>query len=191
MVKEMQPHYFLAVPVPQLIQSALHQEARQSGQLQFQRWVHPNDIHLTLVFLGGCTEKQLHELVQHGRSLVENWAPFSLTLSQSGSFGQKKQPRIFWVGVKASQQLAVYQSQLADLCRSLGFAVDQRPYAPHLTLARKWAGDEEYNGDGLALGNGQSWEVNEIILYESHVQQEPKYKTYQAFSLKGVQHESD
>lgn len=187
----MQPHYFLAVPVPPPIQLAIHQEARQNEQLHFQRWVHPKDIHLTLVFLGGCTEQQLNELTRHGKDLVESWSPFSLTLSQSGSFGQKKQPRIFWTGVKASRQLADYQAQLADLCQTLGFSIDQRPYSPHLTLARKWAGDEDYHGDGIALGNGQSWEVKEIILYESHVHQEPKYKTYDAFSLKGVQHESD
>ncbi|NEU29996.1 RNA 2',3'-cyclic phosphodiesterase [bacterium LRH843] len=179
----MQPHYFFAITVPDHVKNELD-SIRNNKSIEFKRWVHRDDLHLTLVFLGSCTEQQLNQIKDRFGKMIASFLPFQLMLSKAGVFGQKSKPRIFWVGVKEEPTLFAYQKELFKKCETLGFSLDKRPFSPHITLARQWTGDASFTELYLdQLVNNFDWEVNEIILYESQLTGEPKYKAVKRFEL--------
>lgn len=179
----MKAHYFLAIPVPRQVQSELIREARENEKLPFKRWVHPDDLHLTLVFLGDCTHYQLAQVKEKLENPLGNWTSFPIELSTYGIFGHQLQPRVFWMGVKDQPKLHAYREELFQMCSEIGFSLDRRPFAPHITLARKWAGEKDYVAtlfDHRSLSQIK-WQVNEIVLYETQFNVEPKYKVVETF----------
>jgi 2'-5' RNA ligase len=181
----MQTHYFLAVPLP----IELKQEIKKSfmiESLSFKRWVHEEDLHLTLVFLGACTKEQLVYIHKHFSSLMRGWEPFSLTLSSLGTFGNKEEPRIFWVGIEKQPLLHDLRDELFEICEEAGFTLEKRAFSPHITLARKWVGSDKYYKDLVKdLTLKREWNVDKIILYKSVLTEEPKYKEVDSFPLIG------
>jgi 2'-5' RNA ligase len=179
----MQSHYFIAVPLPKLIKQRLSETYRNKKEFQFKRWVHKEDLHLTLVFLGACSTKQLEQVKMHLESLLVNWDSFSLELSTTGTFGSKEKPRIFWVGVSNQPYLYSLRQEIFTKCEEIGFSLDQRPYSPHITLARNWVGENGYLTSLDTKVEGNQWIVDEVILYKSVLTEEPKYKVVKSFQF--------
>lgn len=101
------------------------------------RWVDPAGIHLTLAFLGELSESQLEKARTAAHSAAATGAPFTYHLSGLGTFGPAHQPRVLWMGVsEPSGALHEVQRALARALEQQGFAGEQRPFSPHLTLAR-------------------------------------------------------
>jgi len=101
------------------------------------RWVDPAGIHLTLAFLGELDDDQLAQAMLATRTAAALCAPLSYRLSALGTFGPARQPRVLWVGVSEPTGALhrLYQS-LARALEQQGFPREQRPFSPHLTLAR-------------------------------------------------------
>ena len=101
------------------------------------RWVDPAGIHLTLAFLGELSDGELAGVIHAAETAARQVPPFSYRFSQIGSFGSPRQPRVIWLGIDeptgALQQL--HRILNRELTRR-NFEVDQRPFSPHLTLAR-------------------------------------------------------
>jgi 2'-5' RNA ligase len=95
--------------------------------------VPPAKIHLTVAFLGDVGEERLPAArlaAEGGR-----WKAFDVTLDQVGSF---RGARVGWAGCREpASGLIELQSGLAGRLVEAGFALDERPYAAHVTLARK------------------------------------------------------
>ena len=90
-------------------------------------------IHLTLAFLGDVDDGAL-EIARRAPDGMEH-AAFDMVVDQVGSF---RGARVAWAGCREpARELVMLQADLADRVRSLGFALDERPYTPHVTLARK------------------------------------------------------
>ena len=90
-------------------------------------------IHLTLAFLGDVDESALAAAMQAPAGLEA--APFEVVLDQVGSF---RGARVAWAGcAEPSPALAGLQARLARRLHALGFALDDRPFTAHVTLARK------------------------------------------------------
>ena len=88
-------------------------------------------IHLTLAFLGEVPEARLAE----ARAAAAGREPVAIRLDCVGSF---RRARVAWAGsLEPNEPLAALQSALAGRLRERGFALEDRPFAPHLTLARK------------------------------------------------------
>ena len=95
--------------------------------------VPPAKIHLTLAFLGDVDEQRVGEAIRAPEG--ERAPAFEMSLDSVGSF---RGARVAWAGCrKVPAALADLQSGLAGALASLGFALDERPYTPHVTLARK------------------------------------------------------
>ncbi|MDT8859338.1 RNA 2',3'-cyclic phosphodiesterase [Alkalihalobacillus sp. MEB130] len=178
----MQSHYFIAVPLPADVKSKVKNSFTQRTY-PFKRWVHEEDLHLTLVFLGACTNEQLQKVQASCRSLLSNWGEFSLETSALGTYGSKTNPRIFWLGVKDEPKLYRLQQDIFTICVEAGFSLDKRAFSPHITLARKWVGDEPYVPDQEGIMAKEQWLVSDIVLYQSVLTETPKYKTIERFPL--------
>jgi 2'-5' RNA ligase len=102
------------------------------------RWTRPEGIHLTLKFLGE-TPKTLGGPVDHGlRESAEGVHPLTLQLNKLGTFTDHRGPRVLWVDVDGELE------PLQELARRVDYALsgeagrprENRPFTPHLTLAR-------------------------------------------------------
>jgi 2'-5' RNA ligase len=101
------------------------------------RWIAPESIHITLVFLGDVEAGSLPVLQNAIVEACKRIPPFTLALCGVGAFPNTRRPNIIWVGaegqVETSAELA---KRIAEECVVLGFAREDRPFTPHLTIGR-------------------------------------------------------
>lgn len=184
-------HYFFAVKLPTEVKGFLNEWVEQHRpDFPFGKWVHQEDYHITLAFLGFVEEEVLIETIAKMKAKLSDGKPFRLTLNKIGTFGSPKTPRIFWADVFDSEELSNIQKSVYEQCIELGFELDKKPFRPHITLARKWKGEQPFEADRLMKvttveGETVSFQVSDVVLYESHVEETPKYKEIETIQLKG------
>ena len=108
------------------------------GLVRGGRFPAPNNLHLTLHFLGETPESRIAEIHQALSAVASRHAPFQLAVDDHiGYFGAMNPVRVAWVGMKGDlAALSAMQADVASAMRELGFAVEERAYKPHITLAR-------------------------------------------------------
>ncbi len=112
----------------------IHRMARDLPGL---RWVDPRGIHLTLAFLGELNDQQVFEAINATELVAKTASPFDYRLSHLGIFGMPDRPRVIWIGVdESSGRLIHLHWKLNQELARRGFAIDTRPFSPHLTLSR-------------------------------------------------------
>jgi 2'-5' RNA ligase len=97
---------------------------------------HRRDTHLTLLFLGSVETGQIPVLSGLLDRVSSALPAFPLRLEGVGTFGPPHAPRVVWAGVRASRVLERLHEALTEGVRAAGLAIDERPFAPHVTLAR-------------------------------------------------------
>jgi len=129
---------FIAIELPPEIKTDLHSLIngfKKTGQSL--RWVNPENIHLTLKFLGNIKRDRVQEITASLQKSVININSFKLEMAGLGFFPNARRPRVFWVGVGGDiRSLILLQSRIDDNMEKLGFEKEKRPFSPHLTLAR-------------------------------------------------------
>jgi 2'-5' RNA ligase len=104
---------------------------------KFVKWVDTEVIHLTLKFLGNIPSKRVTEITGAVEKAAQGISPFRLEISGLGAFPNLKQARVLWVGVVGEVDKLSNLQQNIDLALfALGFSKEERPFVPHLTLAR-------------------------------------------------------
>ena len=130
---------FIAIELPEEVKSAL---TKLRGGLErtehsFIKWVDPGGIHLTLKFLGNVPFKQVTQITRAVEEATKGIPHFHLEISSLGAFPNLKQPRVLWVGIGGEiDRLLRLQQNIDSALAPLGFAKEERPFTPHLTLAR-------------------------------------------------------
>ncbi len=101
------------------------------------RWVPPQNLHLTLRFLGPITETQMARVAEAAGEAVSSVPPFSITLAGLGAFPLPRSPRVLWVGVaEGADRLTGVAEALEAALRRRKFPAEPRAFTPHLTVAR-------------------------------------------------------
>ncbi len=102
------------------------------------RWTPPNNIHLTLHFLGDVSPDYLETVARTVRDVAALMPSFSLSLSGLGCFPNLRRPRIVWVGICGEKEelLRLHRQLGTQLKQAVGFEPESRPYSPHLTIGR-------------------------------------------------------
>ena len=98
-------------------------------------WSPPENLHITTKFIGQWPEERLPELTAALQSLAPR-DPISIAVEKLGFFPNPHSPRVFWAGVYSSDGLARLARDIEAALAPLGIAKEERPYSPHLTLAR-------------------------------------------------------
>ncbi len=158
----------------------LRRRAAQSAPQAKVTWVAPERMHLTLRFIGEVDDARGEAIVSVLREPIA-LAPFDVRWHGLGSFPPRGAPRVLWVGVATgTEALRKAEHAVSGRLATLRIPPEDRPYSPHLTVARM----REAAGlratplfDGLdgALGDTH---VNAITLFRSHLS--PKGPTYVA-----------
>jgi 2'-5' RNA ligase len=127
---------FVALEIPVQVReglAALISEFR--GLAPKLKWVRPENLHLTLKFIGETESTKLDSF----RSVLANVSlsrPVELQIQGLGFFPNERWPRVFWAGLRASDNLASLAADIDAACASIGLQRERRPFSPHLTLAR-------------------------------------------------------
>lgn len=99
------------------------------------RWVRPEGIHVTLKFIGETAEDKMGP-IRETLAAIRSPAPVDMKFRGVGFFPDERRPRVFWVGIHASPNLAEIAAEVESRLAALGIAPESRPFRPHLTLAR-------------------------------------------------------
>ncbi len=101
------------------------------------RWVRPEQIHLTLRFLGDTPVAQLDPIRKAMDAAVTGALPFSLRLSGVGAFPDRRRPRVIWAGLDGEiNRLHSLKSALDAQLTLLGLPPEDKPFRAHLTVGR-------------------------------------------------------
>jgi len=128
---------FVAVTLPDAVRERLAraQERLRAAQADVS-WVKPENIHLTLKFIGDSDRKRLARIQPALQQVGPQVAAFSLTLAGLGIFGGRA-PRVVWVGTSAgAEALAALAGRVDEALGRVGIAKERRPFSPHATLGR-------------------------------------------------------
>ena len=146
-------------------------------------WVTAERLHITVRFIGQVDDARADEILAAlAPPLILN--PFDLTIAGVGTFPPKGPPRVVWAGLTAGRdQLMVIESTVSERLARAGVSREERPYNPHLTLARvrDAAGlrPASFVGRFGDIGLGTT-SVDAITLFESRLS--PKGPTYAALA---------
>ena len=122
---------FVALPLPDGVRERL---ARLANGLPGARWVAPENLHLSLRFLG---ELDGAEAAEVDLALGRLRAPaFEMSLSGVGHFGDGRNLRALWAGVEPNPALMGLQERVEQVLVGAGLAPEGRKFKPHVTLAR-------------------------------------------------------
>jgi 2'-5' RNA ligase len=175
---------FLGIDLPPAVRGALQV---QQFLLPMPRMVEPQNLHLTLVFLGDCPEVALDAAHEGFTALREN--SFSVSLQGLGLFGKDK-PRVAWAGVAVSPELMHLQAKLETIARRAGCPIDARKFVPHVTLGRFQPPpppDAMRLERAVAMGQRfrtDPWDVTELTLWRSHLTgKAPHYEVLTRYPL--------
>ena len=130
---------FIAIELPEEAKEGLARLRKEleRDEHKFVKWVDPGGIHLTLKFLGNIPSKRVTEITEAIKEAAQGISPFHLEISGLGAFPSIRQARVLWVGIGGEvDKLSRLQKNIDSALAALGFAKEERPFVPHLTLAR-------------------------------------------------------
>lgn len=175
----------LETTAPQVIKK-LKMHADQKG-IEV-RWVHIDNYHITLVFLGNTIDEKISEIENITDRIAKNFSPFNLKISALGAFPDDFSSRVLWFGVQNSKALRALQENLATELKHLRYKSEEQTFSPHLTIGRLRNPHKTKDMTSpFVRKKFAKIEINEIVLYES-VGSAPfqVYKPLKTFKLSGT-----
>jgi len=101
-------------------------------------WVRPEQMHLTLKFLGDVPDTQTPAICRVVAQVARQFEPFEIVFRGVGAFPSLEHPKVLWIGVQeGGQELKLLQAALDEALKNqLGYPREVRPFQPHLTVGR-------------------------------------------------------
>ena len=129
---------FLAFELPHDIKTIVTDTSRDMKKFALNvRWVKPENIHLTLIFIGNVPADHLDLLGKTTGQACGKFGSFKISLKGVGIFGSKKYPRIIWTRLGGDlKRMAIFRDVLQKSLMPFGIKLEKRPFKPHLTLGR-------------------------------------------------------
>jgi 2'-5' RNA ligase len=189
---------FIAINLPQAMRARLAQfehELAASFVAGAARWVRPEQIHLTLKFLGDVPEESLSDLETALRRACQSSAPFELRADGLGCFPHARNARVLWIGLLGDlDRLEELQARVEEQSRNWSARDAARPFQPHMTIARvkelrladrRRFGEEIAAHARVSLGG---WRVDRVDLMQSVLSPHgADYECLADFALLGVE----
>jgi 2'-5' RNA ligase len=123
---------FIALTLPDAVRNVL---AALAQPLPGVSWTRPEQLHVTLRFLGDVPVEQIDPMVE--RLAGVQVAPFILPVEGVGAFPPNRPPRVLWIGVGSGHpRLFQLRQRIDDALLAAGLQLDVRTFHPHATLAR-------------------------------------------------------
>ena len=164
---------FIAIPLSKPNQDSLSAITASFKKLDPDiKWVKPNNIHITLRFLGELKTNRFRDVLRAFPDVLPATPGFQISIHHLGAFPRIQRPRVIWAGITNG---ANHLSRMAEkietaLCR-LGFPKADKPFSPHITLGR--VRSPRNLQQWIPLLESYTWtsafiqDVQEVILYRS------------------------
>ncbi len=129
---------FVAIALPDEIRSRCARLlATLRGGARQVSWVKPENLHLTMKFLGNTRPSQAERLLASLAHKAMKLSPFEIAFGGLGAFPTLRRPRIIWVGVsEGAGSLEDLAAKVEGAAAKAGFSRESRRFSPHLTLGR-------------------------------------------------------
>ena len=129
---------FIAIEIPEETRQGLRDAQRVlRTDAVDASWPKPEGIHLTLKFLGEIPETQIPEITNALTAAAAGTVRFRLAVRGTGTFPNARNARVVWAGMSGEiDKLKRLQAAVEDAMTQAGFARENRPFTPHLTLGR-------------------------------------------------------
>lgn len=162
---------FFAVPFPEPVRAALREltavlRTRPRGDAV--RWVRPENVHLTLRFLGNVPTQEVPSLEEAARAALADAPAFAVKLGPPHPFPSPRRPRVVALDALPEEPLALLAERLEAAVTGLGLAPEPRRFRAHVTLGRL-RGRRLPALDG-PLPEAGELPVAEVVLYRSDPQ---------------------
>jgi len=179
--KNMRYRIFIAVNLPKEIRKQLVNYQSKWPELPI-KWTKPENLHITLIFLGDVNDSELVEICKTSREIIEQHHSFGINLNQICYGPPKKMPpRMIWVKGQKSQELSDLKKDLESaLLEKVNFHQENRAFSPHITLGRirtwDWSKIEPEERPEVNEIIDLGFEVGSIDVMESELKRDgPKY----------------
>ena len=106
-------------------------------------WTNADNIHLTIKFLGNIAIGRVHSITDSAAAATNELKAFDVEIGSCGVFPGRSRPKVLWIGISdPSGGLSQLQKRLEIECEKRGFPKEDRPFRPHLTIARLRGGND-------------------------------------------------
>lgn len=160
--------YFLGVEVPTDVCAAelTGLQQRLGDHLDVKRWYRPEQLHITVQFMGQLEAEQVERLIQLVALHTRDQVPFDLELGTVGWFPRAK---VVWCGVRQDAQLQALERRVVGALAGVFALVSGTDvYRPHVTLGRLRTAQTPFRPEQVAAPpQGIAWSVNALHLFES------------------------
>lgn len=179
---------FIAVNLPDEIKKKVAEATAYLKQIDSGvKWVEPENLHLTLKFLGWVEEERLPEAVKIAGKLT--LPSFKLKLAGVNTFPAGKSPRVLWMDInEGAEELKALADRMEEDLSSAGFKAEGREFSPHLTIGRikdKRGIDKVMEELGKLAGvEFGGFTVSSFEIMKSTLTRKgPTYEVYKSFGL--------
>ncbi len=126
---------FIAIDIEptEMIERFLNELKKAKARMKL---VEPQNLHITLKFLGDTDENDVDAIEDFMRDSVSGLKPFKITLKGTGVFPNPRRINVIWIGMKDDGSTERIFQKLDKHLEKLGYRRESRKFSPHLTVAR-------------------------------------------------------
>jgi RNA 2',3'-cyclic 3'-phosphodiesterase len=134
------------------------------------KWVEPENLHVTLLFLGEVDDRELPAVCRAVQEAIAELPAFTLSVQGVGCFPNPRRPRVVWAGIGQGLQetVAVHDAIEGPLLDLGCYRREERKYTPHITLGRRRS-EGPADTLGRELARHQGWSAGESSVEAIHV----------------------
>ncbi|OGX37594.1 MAG: 2'-5' RNA ligase [Omnitrophica WOR_2 bacterium RIFCSPHIGHO2_02_FULL_52_10] len=164
---------FIAVPFSPTLRQVIVKVQAELKKLDMDvKWVEPENIHLTLQFLGDVNPGKIAALKTVLNELYKDVKTIKTRVHSVGAFPDSRRPRVIWISLEDRQgQIAGLAAMLNNGLGKIGYQKNPKPFKPHITLGRvrspKNAGALARTMHGYALSKDHGEALDRIVLFKS------------------------
>ncbi|WP_254774406.1 RNA 2',3'-cyclic phosphodiesterase [Marinobacter sp. AC-23] len=159
---------FFGLEIPARIKARL---LKTTAEMSAAKWQSVEQIHITLLFLGDVEEERLSAVCEAARNIP--LAPFELSVTGLGCFGQPCAPRNLWAGVQPTAPVASLHSAIKGQMENLGLTTESRAFRPHITLPDSSASPVRFRACWPSMGKRLSGRFRWISSYSLRANKAP------------------
>lgn len=136
-IADMYLRCFIAIEIPEPVKKKISEfiDILKKYNVDI-RWITPENLHLTLKFLGSTPEVLLPKIRESLINIVLSHEPFYIKIYTTGVFPNRRHPRVIWIGVEDSGILKKLKKDIDDSLVLLGYLKEDKEFTPHFTLGR-------------------------------------------------------
>ena len=179
----MSAHYFIGIKSPATFENLIDTYKSKYQLTEAYKVIpHPDDLHVTLHFIGAMSEQSLPLLTKNLRMIAGKTPPFNIDVDGLSYFGSPSGPRVVYLSIEESDTLSTLHKHIDEtVAAQFNQPISDR-FTPHITIAKKRKTTEK-----LFIQKEQ-WKpigvpVSSFALFTIHPDKSPKYEAIETFKL--------